>query len=272
MNKLILATVAMALCVCASPAFADGYNFSDSFAGNTLNATTWAYTSGSPVVNNGLFVPNGDWVIGAVPTFDSDDGNTTFVVVANLTSYMWSGASLFFGEPPQLGCGGHVDNRLVTAGVSDEVDLIINICGNSPDFTIPLGNYANAFHTYKIVYSNFSGVFDVYVDGTEIVADQTEPAFADNGWNGYVGFYGDIQVANMTSYVGEAPNETEEPPVLAPSTGISGTLTDVGAGLGNFISAIQSPVVNFVLVLGIIGGILSIFMAVAFVIKKALFR
>lgn len=54
------------------------------------------------------------------------------------------------------------------------------------------------------------------------------------------------------------------------TTNISGTLTDVGTGLGNFLGAIQDPVVNFVLVLGIIGGILSIFMAIAYVIKKAL--
>jgi hypothetical protein len=54
------------------------------------------------------------------------------------------------------------------------------------------------------------------------------------------------------------------------TTNISGTLTDVGTGLGNFLGAIQDPVVNFVLILGIIGGILSIFMAIAYVIKKAL--
>lgn len=54
------------------------------------------------------------------------------------------------------------------------------------------------------------------------------------------------------------------------TTDISTTLTDVGTGLGNFLSAIQDPVVNFVLILGIIGGILSIFMAIAYVIKKAL--
>jgi hypothetical protein len=54
------------------------------------------------------------------------------------------------------------------------------------------------------------------------------------------------------------------------TTNISSTLTDVGSGLGAFLSAIQDPVVNFVLILGIIGGILSIFMAIAYVVRNAL--
>ena len=46
----------------------------------------------------------------------------------------------------------------------------------------------------------------------------------------------------------------------------------VGAGTGAFIANVQDPVVNFILVFGLIAGVLSIFMAVAFVIKSVLAR
>jgi len=51
--------------------------------------------------------------------------------------------------------------------------------------------------------------------------------------------------------------------------GINETLSDAGTGLGTFLSAIQNPVVNIVLALGIVGGILAIFYGVASVIRRA---
>lgn len=51
--------------------------------------------------------------------------------------------------------------------------------------------------------------------------------------------------------------------------GINETLTEAGSGLGSFLSAIQSPVVDIVLALGIVGGILAIFYGVASVIRRA---
>lgn len=51
--------------------------------------------------------------------------------------------------------------------------------------------------------------------------------------------------------------------------GINETLTEAGTGLGSFLSAIQSPVVDIVLALGIVGGILAIFYGVASVIRRA---
>lgn len=50
------------------------------------------------------------------------------------------------------------------------------------------------------------------------------------------------------------------------------TLTDVGLGFGNFVSAIQDPVVDFLMTLAFIGAVLSIFMAIAYVVKQALFK
>lgn len=47
-------------------------------------------------------------------------------------------------------------------------------------------------------------------------------------------------------------------------------LTDVGNGLGAFLSAIQEPLVYFVLVLGIGGGIGAIIYAVVDRIKKGM--
>lgn len=51
--------------------------------------------------------------------------------------------------------------------------------------------------------------------------------------------------------------------------GINETLAEAGQGLGAFLSAIQSPVVDIVLALGIIGGILAIFYGIASVIRRA---
>jgi hypothetical protein len=51
--------------------------------------------------------------------------------------------------------------------------------------------------------------------------------------------------------------------------GINETLQDAGSGLGGFLTAIQDPVINIVLALGVIGGILAIFYGVASVIKRA---
>ena len=51
--------------------------------------------------------------------------------------------------------------------------------------------------------------------------------------------------------------------------GINETLAEAGSGLGSFLSAIQSPVVDIVLALGIVGGILAIFYGVASVIRRA---
>jgi hypothetical protein len=51
--------------------------------------------------------------------------------------------------------------------------------------------------------------------------------------------------------------------------GIADTLTEAGDGLGSFLTAIQNPVVNIVLALGIIGGILAIFYGIASVIRRA---
>ena len=74
------------------------------------------------------------------------------------------------------------------------------------------------------------------------------------------------------SYFINVINDSSCYPVLPAPVQTTGMLiADAGVGFGNFIEAIQSPVVNFVLVLGIIGGILSIFVAIAYVVKTALF-
>jgi len=48
------------------------------------------------------------------------------------------------------------------------------------------------------------------------------------------------------------------------------TLADVGSGLGSFLTAIKDPLVAIVLVLGVIGGVLAIFYAIATVITRAI--
>jgi hypothetical protein len=51
---------------------------------------------------------------------------------------------------------------------------------------------------------------------------------------------------------------------------LNDTLSDVGEGLGTFLTAIQSPVVTIVLTLGVVGGVLAIFYALATVIRRAI--
>ena len=50
----------------------------------------------------------------------------------------------------------------------------------------------------------------------------------------------------------------------------SSVLTDIGSGLGSFLDSIAAPLAYLLLILGIIGGVVSIFMGVAYVIKKAI--
>lgn len=76
----------------------------------------------------------------------------------------------------------------------------------------------------------------------------------------------DVDVAEIYVY-----DHIEPIPPSPPSeeTGISGILTGTGAGLGNFISAITDPTVNIILGLGMIGGIVMIFAAIAFAVSRA---
>lgn len=54
------------------------------------------------------------------------------------------------------------------------------------------------------------------------------------------------------------------------ATNFTTTLTDLGNGLAAFLNAIGDPTANFILLLAIIGGIVAIFMGIAFVIRKAI--
>jgi hypothetical protein len=47
-----------------------------------------------------------------------------------------------------------------------------------------------------------------------------------------------------------------------------GSIIEAGSGLGSFLGAITDPLVNFVLALGIIGGILTIMMGFAYAINS----
>ena len=53
-------------------------------------------------------------------------------------------------------------------------------------------------------------------------------------------------------------------------TTIQDTLAGIGDGLGSFLSAIYLPLGNLVLILGIVGGVVSIFLGIAYVVKKSM--
>jgi hypothetical protein len=53
-----------------------------------------------------------------------------------------------------------------------------------------------------------------------------------------------------------------------PLTGTGAIISDIGSGLGNFLSAIYLPLGNLILILGIIAGVVAIFMGIAYVIRS----
>lgn len=55
-----------------------------------------------------------------------------------------------------------------------------------------------------------------------------------------------------------------------PLTGTGAVISDIGSGLGNFLSAIYLPLGNLILILGIIAGVVAIFMGIAYVIRGKL--
>ena len=51
---------------------------------------------------------------------------------------------------------------------------------------------------------------------------------------------------------------------------LNDTLSDVGSGMGSFLTSVQDPLVAIVLTLGVVGGALAIFYAIATVIQRAI--
>ena len=55
---------------------------------------------------------------------------------------------------------------------------------------------------------------------------------------------------------------------MAPT--INETLNGVGAGLGSLFEQLGSPLGNFLIIVGIAGGIVALFMAIAYKVKSGL--
>lgn len=54
------------------------------------------------------------------------------------------------------------------------------------------------------------------------------------------------------------------------ATDINTTLTDVGAGLGSLFDSLGNPLGNFLIIIGIAGGVVALFMAIASRVKGGL--
>ena len=54
------------------------------------------------------------------------------------------------------------------------------------------------------------------------------------------------------------------------ATDINETLTDVGAGLGNLYNSLGNPLGNFLIIVGIAGGVVALFMAIAGRVRSGL--
>jgi hypothetical protein len=51
---------------------------------------------------------------------------------------------------------------------------------------------------------------------------------------------------------------------------INETLTNVGTGLGNLFDSLGDPLGNFLIIVGIAGGVVALFMAIAARVKSGL--
>jgi len=51
---------------------------------------------------------------------------------------------------------------------------------------------------------------------------------------------------------------------------IETTLTDVGAGLGSLFDSLGNPLGNFLIIVGIAGGVVALFMAIAYKVRSGL--
>lgn len=54
------------------------------------------------------------------------------------------------------------------------------------------------------------------------------------------------------------------------SNGLCSTLESTGTGLGVFLNAIKTPLIGFVLVLALIGGIVAVFYSIATMISNSI--
>jgi hypothetical protein len=113
----------------------------------------------------------------------------------------------------------------------------------------------------------------IYTDGNQIGGNywtnSTGNGFSDTcADNNTDGFCDDPYVmdANETDYL--PLSSLYQAPLPAPLTGTGAIISDVGSGVGGFLSAIYLPLGNFILILGIIAGVVAIFMALAYMIGR----
>lgn len=151
-------------------------------------------------------------------------------------------------------------------------------------------NGAEGIHLYNNTFFYEVFIYSVYPNTTGFANISFNSSDKGNFWggnyNGSVsgysyscvadgGFCSPYDVYNsidgLGNYIGTDYLPSGYVPVLQVRT-VGMFIADVGSGLGAFISAISDPVVNFVLMLGLVGGVLSLFMAIGYVIKGALSR
>lgn len=139
--------------------------------------------------------------------------------------------------------------------------------GTYIDFTYTMAiDYATA--SCELLVTNDNTIWDLGINSTVYNATLTtmyaNTTYTDSNYE--LGITWQVNCTNSTHYL------TSDPLTFHINT--RGTyeekLSDLGGGLGKFLSLIGEPVANFILLLAIIGGIVSIFMGIAFVIKKAI--
>lgn len=278
MNKIFL-VVLVAFCFCMSSAFAEKVTLADIADTHVLlynafdyphteqycrgdslqiydyqdfgypywDMTAWSYLKFAPVV-----LPEGATVISAKLVLHSFDAGSSWVAVYNTTDnstkydYPWEEG--FY--PSQDDNCLRSDNANWSEPIVAPIDMLQDnmTAVNGDNFYDVTGAVVSALSEGRNVSLT---IRTNYLGHTQFCSKELNPTYCTNSsWTPYV----------LVEY--ELP---------APSMIVS-TLTDVGSGMGNFISAIQDPIVDFFMSLAFIGAVLSIFMAIAYAVKGALNR
>lgn len=140
-------------------------------------------------------------------------------------------------------------------------ESVLHVLGfhNSTDFESDINLYINGIQ--------FASINDSVIETTQPLLDFNLSYGLNNFTISYAGTLGQFESCSITHYLNllSAPDVPEE-------TGLSAMLHQAGDGLGVIVSSVTAPLGKFLLYLGIIGGVVGIFMAVAVVIKRSMVK
>ena len=225
-----------------------------------------------------------------------DSSNTYYDVQNDLVFYSFSYANCLYatGQNQTIDCHGHSITADLTYNygiLADSNETTIENCV----FLYPLNaaiyteNNNVVFHIYNNTFLNHNSSTCCDVNGNfgnDSISNIStfNDSTTGNYWgspDGTLGFSDTCINIDNNAYCDSPyrlfadkelydyfPLTTPVPPAVHGL--LYNTLSDVGSGLGNFLDAITSPLAYILLIIGIIGGVLTIFFVVGVVIKGVL--